>query len=341
MVNSKNAATRAGFTVIEVMFFIGISGMLLAGVLVGSSASIARQRYKDSVQDFAEFVRRTYSSVLNVEAQRKGPLYSNDICNINSQEDIRKLPLSGSKIDELYGGIVKGLPGRTNCAYYGKLVTFNETDEKFYDGEGYKIRVYDIIGKIKDPDVNNYKTTMDAMLGRKKVSQTDEFSFDNTQAILPESLIVTPDKDRSYCKVEPASMNEYRMQWGAFLETAETKRKAFKGSLAIIRSPETNQIQTFYSTETLRISDYLNDGAINKNTSCAGFESNSYEKYSLTKAFKEDKFIEDENGVDFCINSKDGLLVGQPRRRLHIGYRASNSSAIDLVAEDKDGKCNK
>lgn len=344
MVKSKKMAVQKGFTIIEVMFFIAISGMLLAGVLIGSSASISRQRYKDSVQDFAEFMRRIYSSVLNVEAQRSGPLYSNDICNINSQEAIRDFAAK-KNIDE-YGkdagvDILKGLPGRTNCAYYGKLVTFNEADVANYSGEGYRIRVYDIIGKIYDPNVNKYKNTMDVMTGRVE-NGLGGVTFDKRQAINPESLVVTPDKSGNICKIKPASMNEYRMQWGAFLETAGKNRKAFKGSIAIIRSPETNQLQTFYSEKTLKLSEYGNEGDAQKEAQCSSFTSDNYKSYSLTEEFKNGSFKEDKDGVNFCINSQDGLLIGHPRGHLHVGYRASNSSAIDLLAEDNEKNlCNK
>ena len=62
--------------------------------------------------------------------------------------------------------------------------------------------------------------------------------------------------------------------------------------------------------------------------------------YSLTDLFKNNDLKEDEAGVDFCISSSDGMLLGANSRDLHIDYRTSNPSAIDLVSESsKDNKC--
>lgn len=59
---------KKGFTIIEVMIFLAISGLLLLGVLGGTYASIATQRYNDSVRDFAEFLRQTYGEVISPES---------------------------------------------------------------------------------------------------------------------------------------------------------------------------------------------------------------------------------------------------------------------------------
>lgn len=59
---------KKGFTIIEVMIFLAISGLLLMGVLGGTYASIATQRYNDSVRGFAEFLRQIYSEVISPES---------------------------------------------------------------------------------------------------------------------------------------------------------------------------------------------------------------------------------------------------------------------------------
>lgn len=60
--------TKKGFTIIEVMIFLAITGLLLLTVLGGTYASIATQRYNDSVRDFAEFLRQTYAEVISPES---------------------------------------------------------------------------------------------------------------------------------------------------------------------------------------------------------------------------------------------------------------------------------
>ena len=107
---------RRGFTLVEVGLFLGVTGMLFVGIVMGVQGSMFQQRYNDSVQGFAEFLRSIYSQTSNVEGNR------------------------------LEGG------GRSNKAIYGKLVTFGEK----YNLDGYlnvekTIFVYTIIG---DADSN-------------------------------------------------------------------------------------------------------------------------------------------------------------------------------------------
>lgn len=59
---------KKGFTIIEVMIFLAISGLLLMGVLSGTYLSISRQRYNDSVRGFAEFLRQVYGEVISPES---------------------------------------------------------------------------------------------------------------------------------------------------------------------------------------------------------------------------------------------------------------------------------
>lgn len=59
---------KKGFTIIEVMIFLAISGLLLMGILGGTYASIAAQRYNDSVRGFAEFLRQVYGEVISPES---------------------------------------------------------------------------------------------------------------------------------------------------------------------------------------------------------------------------------------------------------------------------------
>lgn len=56
-----------GFTIIEVSFFLALSGLLAVGVIAGTASQLARQRYNDSTQNFLEFLRGVYAEVNNPE----------------------------------------------------------------------------------------------------------------------------------------------------------------------------------------------------------------------------------------------------------------------------------
>ena len=107
-----------GFTLIEVALFLAITGALFVAVTVGVQNSISQQRYNDSVQNFAEFLRNLYSEVTNVENT------------------------------ETTGG-------RSESAIYGKLVTFGESKDPSgndinVDGTKNNIYVYNVVGEIGD-----------------------------------------------------------------------------------------------------------------------------------------------------------------------------------------------
>ena len=59
--------TRRGFTIIEVTLFLAVSGLLMVGLIAGTTRSISRQRYAESVETFAETLRAAYSDVVNVQ----------------------------------------------------------------------------------------------------------------------------------------------------------------------------------------------------------------------------------------------------------------------------------
>lgn len=62
--------SHKGFTIIEAMLFLAISGFLAIALLVGAGGAIQRQQYRDSVQSFADFLKGEYDRVINVENDR-------------------------------------------------------------------------------------------------------------------------------------------------------------------------------------------------------------------------------------------------------------------------------
>lgn len=99
---------RRGFTLVEVALFLGITGLLFMGIAAGVSGSLYQQRYNDSVQNFAEFLKSIYSKVSNTQG---------------------------------IGG------GRSDLAIYGKLVTFGEQyDLKGVTNSDGEVFVYTVVG---------------------------------------------------------------------------------------------------------------------------------------------------------------------------------------------------
>src|SRR5680860_466471 len=73
---------KNGFTIIETMLFLGISGMLIVGILIGTGTSINVQRYHDSVTSFKSFLQQQYSDVSNIRNESiTNPCYGDETQN--------------------------------------------------------------------------------------------------------------------------------------------------------------------------------------------------------------------------------------------------------------------
>lgn len=108
---------KQGFTLVEISLFLAITGFIFIGIVLGIQNSLFQQKYNDSTQGFAEFLRTVYSQAMNVE---------------NSSTS----------------------SGRSNRAIYGKLVTFGESTDLEgnsnlnSDGKSKAIYTYTVVGKV-------------------------------------------------------------------------------------------------------------------------------------------------------------------------------------------------
>lgn len=106
MVGSMRGHSQAGFTIIEVMLFVAVSGLLMSGLLIGTGTSIARQRYKDSVSTFHSSVQQLYEEV--------AAPYNNRTTAVGS---------CGSS----------PVAGTSDCVLLGKMLVVNDQDMTYYD----------------------------------------------------------------------------------------------------------------------------------------------------------------------------------------------------------------
>jgi type II secretory pathway pseudopilin PulG len=64
------AQFKPGFTIIETVLFLAVTGLLIIGVLAGVGTSINTQRYHDSVQSLQSILQDQYSEVLSVRNEK-------------------------------------------------------------------------------------------------------------------------------------------------------------------------------------------------------------------------------------------------------------------------------
>ena len=102
------------FTIIEVSFFLAISGLMAVGLLAGMGATINSHRYRDSVASLQSQLQQEFSRVENIQNNRAG----NESCNATAS-------ITSSSSER----------GTTDCVIVGRFIAI----------EGDKITSYPVI----------------------------------------------------------------------------------------------------------------------------------------------------------------------------------------------------
>jgi len=110
-----NHLKKAGFTIIETMLFLAITGLLIVVILVGAGGSINVQRYRDSVNSLQSFIQQQYSEVSEVR---------------NTRDNKWTCDMSGDAVVDNTSGMSRGRSD--NCVLIGRLITVNDEGTKLY-----------------------------------------------------------------------------------------------------------------------------------------------------------------------------------------------------------------
>ena len=368
---------RRGFTIIEVMLFLAISGFLLIGLMVGVTTTVARQRYNDSVQDLAEFLRSIYSEVINIQNPRQGSGAANvDVCRpvVPFKKSDYFFPQQGNHyeltsegIDKLVktyenGGNYYSEPthvGKSDCLIYGKMLVTGADDTN-------AIRIYDLIGESYDP--KNLTDTGDDLW---QLLSDVELGMGLTAQQLTIGAKPRDGQPGWKCLYSyvggGASMATYSPQWDAEVQVQGIDKSKSKMTILIVRSPLTGTVHTLVYDGVVEIvkamdagglvgnikdGDNLHTGGGNNEGLCFQDDHSGNLKIdadiinaipesqgpSVTLKSQLAQFKFTE--INFCIGSPDIFAVSDRRRNIRIIEDGRNSTSVELVAlDDGDNQC--
>lgn len=135
-----NTQKYSGFTIIEVMLFLAITGALAVGVLAGAGYAIDQQRYRDSVNSFKGLVQDQYGQITNVINENT----KNPHCTPSSGNPELTFNEDQSALEHR---------GTSDCLVLGRFLFIDET----------RVTTYNVIG---EPDLTAATRTNDTAMLR-------------------------------------------------------------------------------------------------------------------------------------------------------------------------------
>lgn len=251
-----------GFTIIETVLFLGVTGLLVLGAMVGVGANVNIQRYKDATETFNATIQSLYSDVTNVQNGRSSNQYCNSIAAV---------------IDDP-GGDERG---QSRCMIIGKYV------------------------RLIKGDVTTYN-----------VLAVENASFSPSASDTDVSIL----HDKYYLNLSQTDSIKTKMEWGTeIIKQITPTTTSDRGTILIVRSPESGQIYTFSSNTVPTDTDIANLGT------------------TVSPAFVRDMVVAGDTtpgqaAQTYCIESSG--LFSQGQMAIYIAPYATSSSAVELVSND-------
>jgi len=291
-----NLGKKSGFTIIELLMFLAVTGLLVAGMFIGTGANLARERYNDGVSGIEEFLAQQFMLVQNPERPTDGT--RNQACVAYTATGVRVANLDGSPnihgsttaylgVDNLAGEF----RGRSDCLIYGRIIEF------FVEGEQQRIRATTVVGRdleafaIANRDVD-YRAAL--------LTWTDEHLVSEARiGRANDSVTFTPDWG--------TTVAGFTRTAGA-IQHRDNIQDPAEGAILILRMPVSGSVRTFITTN----GDPRNVRALNQ---FAQPDNSVHSRF-------------------FCV-LPDGSGIWTPTLRvLRIQQNVGNISAVSLLPTD-------
>ena len=284
-----------GFTLIEVTLFLALTGLLFVGIILGTQNSLHQQRFLDSVQGYAEFLRGIYSEVSNTQSVGEG---------------------------------------RSEVAIYGKLISFGQTydlnGEKIEDASQ-RIFVYDVVGKVDSTTSSG--RVLEILNGLDANVVVSLYLSSDGKSLI--TRLPVQNEGRGLSMIEPAGVVQtYLPRWNATIETDNENYVPYTGSILIVRHPRSGTINTLVYPGTDGIIE-VNKTVKEANDVIASGGTPNVSTLLTAKLNEEDgfrvedvDFCVDTEGIE---NANKPTNTPRERRNIRLVANARNASGVEII----------
>ena len=143
----KTSKSRRGFTIIEVVLFLAITGLMMAGILTAVGAGVNGKRYSEAVDSFHDFLISQYDKTNNVANSHEG--------NVTCRGDA--LPV-GTSVCSVIGRLVTSSDGQSIVStplYASADVTSLDSDS--FESPAQLLKDLNIYTSTEDPGDDQYQ----------------------------------------------------------------------------------------------------------------------------------------------------------------------------------------
>ena len=296
---------RTGFTIIEVILVLAITGLLFVALIAGQGNNIARRRYDDSVNGFMAFLQNQFDFAMNIQNWRDHITPADPNYNAFTAQCI--------------GDVGDSQIGRSDCAIYGIMLEFG-TGECDYNNpkSGCFVRYTWVVGR-------DYRTLRNA-------------NPDSWAGVMDSELDVMTS-DIGLRRAMP--WRQQSVEWGSRLRTPATRtgddpftgwNENVTGAIMIIRMPISNTVQVFASNSLpARVDSIFH----------TDFDSNDTRVINQTLG----GLLTENNRTNpkfICLDSPDSWQIGgvSAMRTIAVNPNANNASAVQLFMQDTQNQIN-
>ena len=298
---------QKGFTIIEVMLVLALTGLLFVGLVAGFSGNLARQRYKDSVQDVAEQLRSLYSLVFNPRVEIRDK--SNSACY--------GLSSGGYEI----GDKVNANRGRSNCIVLGVVASIHKDTIETTTLIGRDVSRDDLSGMSElqvlqhaqannlvaiGSNATNCKITTGGEMGLYTMKWGSRLTqLDNRDKSVRATLLI-------YRSPRNGSIHTY--VWDGVVEDTTSSR-----------DPEGN-------FEPISYQKYEQNPINCSSANNVKLNNEGIYKYINSSNFHEDS----SHDLILCVEAGDGMTYDGHRRQIRVHAGGSSSLAVELIDTESD-----